>query len=92
MNIDFNTNKGCALQVDREIIHWNVVIICTPSFLHVSQLIVDCISPPHQMTPLHLAAKGGRIKSLTFLVGKGANINTQDDNGVIMSYQCLQIS
>ena len=35
------------------------------------------------MTPLHLAAESGRIEILNFLVGKGADINVQDDNGVI---------
>ena len=37
----------------------------------------------HQMTPLHLAAESGRIKILKYLADKGADINHQDDNGVI---------
>jgi len=34
------------------------------------------------MTPLHVAAKGARIRMLEYLVGKGADINTQDHNKV----------
>ena len=37
------------------------------------------------MTPLHLAAESGRIEILNFLVDQGADINIQDDNGVIIS-------
>ena len=36
------------------------------------------------MTPLHLAAESGRIKILKYLADKGADINHQDDNGVII--------
>ena len=36
------------------------------------------------MTPLHLAAEGGRIKVVKHLVEQGADINIQDDNGVII--------
>ena len=36
------------------------------------------------MTPLHLAAEGGRIKILGHFLGQGADINIQDDNGVII--------
>ena len=38
-----------------------------------------------------MAAERGRVKSLNFLVEKGADINSQDNDGVIMSYQCWQI-
>ena len=35
------------------------------------------------MTPLHVAAqRGERISIVTYLVGKGADINIKDDNGV----------
>ena len=34
------------------------------------------------MTPLHVAAKGARIRMVEYLVGKGADINTQDHNKV----------
>ena len=37
----------------------------------------------HQLTSLHLAAESGRIKILKYLVDKRADINHQDDNGVI---------
>ena len=36
------------------------------------------------MTPLHLAAKSGHVKVLNYLVGKGADIDIQDDKGVII--------
>ena len=36
----------------------------------------------HQITPLHLAAKGARIKMLKSLVDQGADINIQDNNEV----------
>ena len=45
----------------------------------------------YQMTPLHLAAESGRIKILKHFVEQGADINIQDDNGVIIcdhTYQC----
>ena len=36
------------------------------------------------MTPLHLAAESGRIKVVKYLVERGADINIQDENGVII--------
>ena len=42
------------------------------------------------MTPLHFSAETGRIKILGYLVEQGADINIQDDNGVITS-MCLYI-
>ena len=36
------------------------------------------------MTPLHLGAKIARIKILSYLVEQGADINIQDDDGVII--------
>ena len=39
-----------------------------------------------QMTPLHLAAESDRIKMVKYLVEREADINIQDDNGVIISY------
>ena len=38
------------------------------------------------MTPLHLAAESDRIKMVKYLVEKKADINIQDDNGVIICY------
>ena len=38
----------------------------------------------HQITALHLAAESGRIKMVNYLVEQGADINIQDENGVIM--------
>ena len=43
------------------------------------------------MTPLHLAAESGRIKILNYLVDKGADINIQDDNGVIIGVSLREL-
>ena len=37
---------------------------------------------PHQDTPLHLAAKGGHLDTVKYLVEKGANIHCKDGDGV----------
>ena len=37
------------------------------------------------MTPLHLAAESGHIKKMDYLFEKGADINIQDDEGVILN-------
>ena len=37
---------------------------------------------PHQCTPLHWAASGGHVDTVTYLVVKGANIHSKDDDGV----------
>ena len=34
------------------------------------------------MTPLHLAAEGGHVDMVIYLVAKGANIHSEDDEGV----------
>jgi len=36
------------------------------------------------MTPLHLAAEGAHVKIMEYLVERKANINIQDNNGVII--------
>ena len=36
------------------------------------------------MTPLHLAAEGGRVKMVDYLVDNGADIDIQNDIGVII--------
>ena len=38
------------------------------------------------MTPLHVAAERGYIKIVDYLVGKGADIDIQDKNGVICDF------
>ena len=38
------------------------------------------------MTPLHLAAESGRIKMVNYLVEQGADVNIQDNNGVLICY------
>ena len=37
------------------------------------------------MTPLHLAVESGHIKKVVYLFDKGADINIQDDDGVILN-------
>ena len=37
------------------------------------------------MTPLHLAVVSGHIKKVDYLFDKGADINNQDDDGVILN-------
>ena len=37
---------------------------------------------PHQMTPLHWAADGGRVDTVKYLIEKGAEVNSKDDDGV----------
>ena len=36
------------------------------------------------MTPLHVAAERGHPRIVDYLVGKGADIDIQDKNGVIL--------
>ena len=48
---------------------------------------MSIVSSLYQMTPLHVAAERGYIKIVDYLVGKGADIDTQDEKGVIM-YDC----
>ena len=48
-------------------------------------MIFGSISP-YQMAPLHLAARSGRVKILDYLVEQGADINIQDNNGVILCH------
>ena len=38
----------------------------------------------HQMTPLHRAAESGRIEVVEILIDQVADINSRDDNGVII--------
>ena len=40
----------------------------------------------HQMTPLHLVAESGCIKIVKYLVEQKADVNNQDNNGVIICY------
>ena len=60
----------------------------TPNFLDRSQFNYFFL---HQMTHLHSAAKIGHIKVLGYLVEKGADINIQADNGVIIRDSAARI-
>ena len=48
-------------------------LIGVPTFKFVSS---------HQWTPLHWAADQGHVQTAQLLVGKGADINAQDSDGV----------
>ena len=43
------------------------------------------------MTPLHLAAESGHIKTVTYLCDKGADIKIQDNDGVNLNAGRLAI-
>ena len=61
---------------------------CALKMLHTKLLdwkSVDFFSP-HQMTPLHLGAGSGKINIVKYLVGKGADINIEDVNGVTICH------
>ena len=45
---------------------------------------MSIVSSLYQMTTLHVAAERGYIKIVDYLVGKGANIDIQDEKGVII--------
>ena len=47
-------------------------------------LTLQSLSSPHQVTPLHVAAERGHPRIVEYLVGKGADIDIQNNNGVIM--------
>ena len=40
----------------------------------------------HQMTPLHLVAESGCIKIVKYLIEQRADVNNQDNDGVIICY------
>ena len=42
------------------------------------------LSSLHQITPLHVAAERGHPRIVEYLVDKGADIDIQDKNGVII--------
>ena len=44
---------------------------------HLTSII--CVLSPYQMSPLHWAADGGQLNTMKFLVEKGANLNSKDD-------------
>ena len=45
---------------------------------------MSIVSSLYQMTTLHVAAERGYIKIVEYLVGKGADIDNQDEKGVII--------
>ena len=68
----------------------DVVISLHTCSLHGSQLIFELLFffLPHQMTPLHLAAKDAHIKIVKYLISKeDTDINIQDHKGVIVTMQ-----
>ena len=72
---------------DREIVYrrYNSLVFVIDLYTNfLDRTLLLCFLFLHQMTPLHLAAESGRIKILGYLVDQGADINIQDDNGVII--------
>ena len=66
-------------------------------FVHKYLLYMQYFLFLHQMTPLHLAAESGHIKIVHYLLDQEADINIQDDNGVVTRiapyiYQSYQIN
>ena len=48
------------------------------------RFIRTVVSSLHQITPLHVAAERGHTRIVEYLVSKGAEIDIQDKNGVIV--------
>ena len=42
----------------------------------------NLVSSPHQMSPLHWAAREGHVDTVEYLVGARGDINITDDGGV----------
>ena len=42
------------------------------------------VSSLRQITPLHVAAERGHTRIVEYLVSKGAHVDIQDENGVVM--------
>ena len=81
------------MQCDSEIIYIQemLFVVCTPcSLCGRYQTFCLYFLSLHQMTPLHLAAESGHIKVIKNLVARRADINIQDDNGVIICDRTYQ--
>ena len=42
----------------------------------------NLVSSPHQETPLHIAASGGHVCAVEYIIQAGADVNVKDDRGV----------
>ena len=58
--------------------------VCTHDFLY-HKLIVVLVSSLHQTTPLHLAALGGDMETVEYLVTNKADISVKGVDGVSLS-------
>ena len=51
-----------------------------------------CIFISYQRTPLHIAAEGGYVNTVKYLVRQGSTVNIRDKNGVrvllMVNYYC----
>lgn len=60
---------------------------CIPQLVHVylddhRGSCSNLIASSHQSTPLHLAAGGGHVHTVQWLVMAGADLNIKEDDGV----------
>ena len=62
----------------------NVVISLHSKFLAWKSVDSLLTLSLHQMSPLHLATESGHINIVNHLVEQGADVNIQDDDGVII--------
>ena len=42
----------------------------------------NLVSSPHQVTPVHEAAREGHVRALEYIIEAGADVNIKDDRGV----------
>lgn len=50
--------------------------------IHIGSCSTCFMNCSYQVTPLYVAASGGHVDTVRFLVDKGADINVKDDRGV----------
>ena len=80
------TVGGCSKKTSKQQTYaWrNAVLLVWGSLILVPIILIFL----HQITPLHLAAEGARVRTVEYLVDEGADINIQDDKGVMVPSSC----